>query len=606
MIDSSDARDEDVSPASDGDLPRTREELERRLADCRASEERYALAVDGAGDGIWDWDLERDTLFFSARWKQILGLGEDEMGSSPDEWFERVHPGERDGLLAAIGAHRDGDATELHHEYRLRHRDGTYRWVLTRGRALRDADGRARRMSGSQTDVTQRRASEELLLYDAFYDSLTGLPNRALFMDRLGRVVERAKRNPEYSFVVLFLDLDGFKWVNDTLGHAVGDRLLRDVARRLRRCVRPSDTVARLGGDEFTILLEDASDVDAAVQVTRRIDDALAASFSLDPYVLFVSASIGIAGNVRRYARADELLRDADIAMYRAKSGGAGRHVIFDEEMHGEAVAKLQLQTELRRALDQDELRLFYQPIVSLERSTIAGFEALVRWQHPQRGLIAPAHFIPMAEETGIIVPLGLWVLREACRQLNRWRHGSAERADLFVSVNLSGKQLALRNLRQEVNQILHDADFCACNLKLEISEGAFVDHADAATDLLRQLGEIDVGLCIDDFGTGHTSILSLRDHPVDLLKVDRSLIGSLPDDRDNAEIVRAAVSLARSLRLEVIAEGVETGEQLAILRSMGCAYAQGFLFSHPLDADSTDALLSAPPRWLDSALLRS
>jgi diguanylate cyclase (GGDEF)-like protein/PAS domain S-box-containing protein len=567
----------------------------------RAREERFALALQGAGDGLWDWDLERDTLFMSARWVEMLGLDPKSVGDSSRQWFDRVHALERDALLAAIEALRTGASSELCHEYRIRHADGTYLWVLTRGRALRGGDGRAVRMSGLQTDVTHRRASEELLQYDAFYDGLTGLPNRALLMDRLGRVVERARRNPGYEFAVLFLDLDGFKTVNDSLGHAAGDRLLRAVGGRLRQCVRPSDTVARLGGDEFTILLEDSSAVDAAVQVTQRIGEALAEPFTVGEYEVSVTASVGIAGNVRGYSRAEQPLHDADAAMYRAKSQGTGAYAIFDDAMHGESVAKLELKADLRRALERDELRLAYQPIVALATGTIAGFEALVRWQHPQRGLISPVTFIPLAEETGLIVPLGVWVLREACRQLDRWSRASGEHARLFVSVNLSGKQLALRSLRKEVNQILHDSGSRACNLKLEITEGAFLDHAGAASELLRQLNHMNVGLCIDDFGTGHSNLGALRHFAVDTLKIDRTLIAQL-DDSSKAPVVRAIVALAHALQMEVVAEGVETAEQLAEVRSLGCAYAQGFFLSRPVDVEAANALLAAEPVWLHAA----
>jgi diguanylate cyclase (GGDEF)-like protein/PAS domain S-box-containing protein len=564
----------------------------------RAREQRLSLALLGAGDGLWDWDLERDVVFFSASWREMLGLDAQAGEGPPDEWLGRVHPLERDGLLGAIEAAGTSGSGEVRHEYRIRHADGTYRWVLTRGRAYPDSTGRMMRISGLQSDVTQRRVSEELLQYDAFYDGLTGLPNRALFMDRLGRVVERARRNPGYEFAVLFLDLDGFKTVNDHLGHSAGDQLLRAVGRRLRQCIRPSDTVARLGGDEFTILLEDSSAVDAAVQVTQRIAEALALPFHIGEYEMSVSASVGIAGNMRGYSRAEEPLHDADAAMYRAKTQGTGGYAIFDDAMHRESVAKLELQVDLCRALERDELRLQFQPIVSLASGSVVGFEALVRWQHPDRGLISPAAFLPLAEETGLIVPLGVWVLREACCQLDRWGRAGSQFGRLFVSVNLSGKQLALRSLRQEVNRIVYASGAGTCNLKLEITEGAFLDRSGPTGELLRQLGDLNVGLFIDDFGTGQSNLGSLRHFAVDMLKVDRSLIAHL-DDPAKLAVVRAAVALANTLQIQVVAEGVETAEQLAEVRALGCGYAQGFFFSHPLDAEEADALLASEPRWL-------
>ncbi|MGI9190257.1 MAG: putative bifunctional diguanylate cyclase/phosphodiesterase, partial [Longimicrobiaceae bacterium] len=573
----------------------SRHEAERQL---REREERYALALQGADDGVWDWNFADGTIYFSPRWKAILGHSDDEIGDSPDEWLGRVHAEERPQLLAEIEAHREGAISHLNAEYRIRHGDGTYRWVQTRGLALRDEGGAAVRMSGSQTDITQRRIAEELLQYDALYDPLTGLPNRTLFLDRLGRAVERSKRNEEYQFAVLFLDLDDFKIVNDSLGHGVGDELLRGFARRLRACLRPSDTMARLGGDEFTILLEDASPLDAALQVTARIREALEEPFDLQGHEVYASASIGIAGSQLGYSSPQDLLRDADIAMYRAKSLGSNQYVVFDEEMHAEAMERLRLHTDLRRALEREEFRLFYQPIVSLETGRIVGLEALVRWEHPEQGIVSPEAFVPMAEETGLIIPLGRWVLREACRQLAEWQRCLPGGDEVFVSVNLSSKQFALPNLRREMQDVLAQTEFNACNLKLEISERALLEHSDALAELLRQLGKERIRLSIDRFGMGYSNLGSLQRLPVDTLKVDRSFVAGIHDGNGNLTMVNTIVSLAEVLHAEVVAQGVEAPEQLASLRALHCQYAQGFFFSEPLDAEHAGALIAAAPTW--------
>ncbi|MBI2401453.1 MAG: diguanylate cyclase, partial [Gemmatimonadetes bacterium] len=406
----------------------------------RESEERYALAASGATDGIWDWDLRSGVAYFSSRWKGILGYGEDELGRVPDEWLKRIHADDLPRVKVELATHGEARTPHFESEHRLLHKDGTYRWVLVRGLAVRDQQGEAYRMAGSLTDISDRKKAEEQLIHDALHDPLSNLPNRAFFMTLLDRAIKRTRRRSEYLFAVLFVDLDRFKLVNDSLGHGVGDQLLAAISLRLKSCVRPGDVVARLGGDEFTILLEDIRGVNDATRVAERIQAELKEPFIFDGREVFTSASIGIALSTAGHERPEYFLRDADTAMYRAKARGKARYEMFDEAMHARAVAQLQLETDLRRALERGEFRVRYQPIVVLSSGQVTGFEALVRGQDSERGLIAPGEFIPIAEETGLILPIGRWVMEQACKQTREWIDRFPEYPDLSISVNLSAK----------------------------------------------------------------------------------------------------------------------------------------------------------------------
>lgn len=430
----------------------------------------------------------------------------------------------------------------------------------------------------------QLRQSEDRLMRDATHDALTGLPNRPLFMDRLDRAVERAKRHGDYVFAVLFLDFDGFKVINDSLGHAAGDLFLTEIARRLQRCVRTADTIGRLGGDEFVILLEDIGGEADAASAAERIQAELAQPFSLEGHRVFTSASIGIVLSNVGYSHPVDILRDADIAMYRAKSLGKARHVIFDARMRARAVERLQMESELRNALERHEFQLEYQPIVMLHANRITGVEALLRWYHPQRGLVAPADFIPIAEETGLIVPLGNWVLREACRQMRDWHVYYPMQPPLTVSVNLSARQFKQADLAEQVARILSETGLPVQCLKLEITESTIMDDAETASITLAQLRALGIQLQIDDFGTGYSSLSYLHRFPINTLKIDRAFISRISAEGDNAPIARTIVSLAHELGMNTIAEGVETDYQLAHVRLLGCEQVQGYLISRPLN----------------------
>ena len=568
-------------------------ERDRKIAEdaLRESEERYALAAHGANDGLWDWKLSTNEIYFSPRWTRMLGYSDNEIWSNPEEWFSRIHPADRERVRAQLVAHCEGATPEFSSEYRIRNKNGAYIWMLSRGIAVRDERGVAVRIAGSQTDITEGKVA----------DTLTELPNRIYFIDRLESAIA-AKDNPGARlFAVMFLDLDKFKVVNDSLGHAAGDQLLVGVAQRLRASVRgqglsgrlsgSSSTVARLGGDEFAILIEGIVHTDDAALVAERVLKHLGASFYLEGRPVFASASIGIAmsssGNTP-----EELLRNADTAMYYAKAHGKGRFEIFNQGMRERAVARMELEADLKKAVEAHEFVLYYQPKVSLTDQRITGFEALIRWNHPRRGLLLPSEFISVAEEIGVIVPLGRWVLDEACRQMAEWHKSIAREPALSISVNVSFKQLAEPGLAGDVERILAETGLDPGTLKLEMTESSIMENARIAISTLRRFKELNIGLEIDDFGTGYSSLSYLRQLPFDTVKIDRSFVKELGGADDSSEVVNTILQLARSLSMDVVAEGVETKDQLARLTAMGCSTVQGYYFSKPVDAERAHLLI--------------
>jgi len=443
--------------------------------------------------------------------------------------------------------------------------------------------------------------SREHFRHAAFHDSLTGLPNRALLTDHLKLAIERARRRPDHLFAVLFLDLDRFKNINDSLGHAAGDQLLIETAARLELCSRPSDTVARLGGDEFAILLDGLASECDALRVAERVQEELSRPFRLGGHEVYTTASIGITLSTHAYADPENVLRDADTAMYRAKEKGKARYEMFDLDMHADAVARLQLENDLRRAVEHNEFEVFYQPIVALGDGKIAGFEALVRWRHPERGLVSPVEFIPLAEETRLITEIGEWVLRESCRQMSEWRDLlPPSHRPLIISVNLSSKQLTQPDLIERIKQILRETGLPPHLLKLEITESAVMDNAESAASMLAQLRDLGIRLSIDDFGTGYSSLSYLHRFPVDTLKIDRSFVSRMGQGDENSEIVRTIVTLASNLGMTVIAEGVETEAQHEQLSALGCEYAQGYLYAKPANAETALGLIRRDLRVTD------
>jgi diguanylate cyclase (GGDEF)-like protein/PAS domain S-box-containing protein len=575
----------ELSPAALERVLRYNVERTRTREALRQSEERYALALEGSNDGLWDWQVGGQQIHLSSRWTRILGYEPAEFPDVLEAWWDRVHEDDRFRLVHEFEAYtRDATSPHFTNEHRLLHRDGTYRHVLVRGKAVRDAEGRATRMAGSLTDVTMPRSR----------DTLTGLANRVLFLDRLEHHFHRAQRDAGCRFAVLFIDVDRFKNVNDSLGHEVGDELLVQVAARLEGCVRLVDTVARLGGDEFVVLLDESREPEDATRVAGRIIEELARAFSVGSRSLFTGASVGIALWAPHYRTPGELLRDADNAMYRAKDGGRGRFVIFDNAMHARAVHVQAVESGLRRALDHQQLEVFYQPVISLETQQPLGFEALVRWRHPERGLVSPADFVPVAEDSSLIVLLDLHVLRLASNQLQRWRTQFG--LDLSISVNTSRRHLSREGFADDVEQAVQTSGLPASALRLEVTESVTMDLSDRARAQLQRIHEAGVKLYVDDFGVGYSSLSMLHTYPFAGIKLDRSFVSALDAPSPSTEVVRAILAIAQALHLDVVAEGIETEAQHEALVRLGCPRGQGYRLSPPLPADAAE-------QWLRSKL---
>jgi diguanylate cyclase (GGDEF)-like protein/PAS domain S-box-containing protein len=576
--------------AAEGEIAK-RKEAEKAL---RESEERYALAAEGSNDGLWDWDLRNHRVYFSPRWRMMLGYEEEGITQHPSEWLHRVHPHDRSKVRNALLEHIDGSSPHFEAEYRILHKDGEYRWMLSRGLAVRDADGKAYRLAGSQTDVTARKMAEEQLLHDAFHDHLTGLPNRALFIDRLQSNLKRRIRNPHFLFALLFLDLDRFKVVNDSLGHLAGDELLKVLAKRLEGSVRAVDTVARFGGDEFALLLSELREAADAVVVAERVQRGFQTPFTLGEQQVYTSCSIGIVVSSPEYTRAEEMLRDADTAMYRAKMKSKGSYEVVNGEMLASARTVLQLENDLRSAIKKKEFCLHFQPIVTLDTGLITGFEALLRWNHPERGLLSPAQFITVAEDADLLVPIGWHVLEEACAQLHHWKQAYPAYAQLSVSVNLSAKQFSYPDLMERIERVLRETGLPASALKLEITEAVVMKSVESSVRILGQLRERGIQLYLDDFGTGYSALSYLHHFPISTIKTDRSFLSPGESSKERRAVLRAVLQMAHHLGMEVIVEGVETPEQFAEILSLDCRCAQGYLFSRPVDAVFAEKLLAA------------
>jgi diguanylate cyclase (GGDEF)-like protein/PAS domain S-box-containing protein len=561
----------------------------------RESEERYALAAQGSNDGLWDWNLKTNEVYFSDRWKSMLGYSDGEIGNQAEELFRRIHPEDAARFKQVMDDHVSGRSPHLEIEHRIQHKDGHYMWVLNRGLAVRAADGKATRLAGSQSDINARKDVEKQLIYDALHDKLTDLPNREMFLKRLSQAINRSQLRPGYSYAVLFIDLDRFKVLNDSRGHTVGDQMLLIVARRLESCMRDEDLVARMGGDEFTVLLEPVDDLQQLIAIAERILEIISQPMLLNGQNIYTTASIGIAPSTHTYQLPEHILRDADTAMYHAKEMGKSRYQIFNPKMHDRAVELMQLETDLRHAIDHNEFIIHYQPIMSIGNEHIVGLEALVRWIHPKRGIVSPLAFIPLAEETGLIIPIGARILRMVCRQVSDWKLLGIPMDSIKVSVNISSKQFSHPEFLNEVAATLQETGMSVNNLSIEVTESVLMENIDRASALLKEIKSMGIALHMDDFGTGYSSLSYLHKFPIDGLKIDRSFIIGITTDSENEEIVKTIIALARSLRINVTAEGIETLEQLQLMKAMGCEYGQGYYFSKPVAADQIKDLLSKP-----------
>ncbi len=586
-------------------LARMQMQLARKRTEeaLRESEARFSLAASGTNDGIWDWNLITGRIYYSPRWCAMLGLDSGELSDRPSEWLERIHRDDRAAAAAALEAHLAGNTPFLEVEHKVCHKNGTYRWMLARGLATRQSNGRPSRIAGSLTDITTSKSS----------DALTGLPNRLQFLDRLEEAILETRANPQTHCAVIFLDLDRFKLVNDSLGHLIGDALLVGITRRLQAAVRASDvlgrvgaaqpvaqTVARFGGDEFAILLRGLEDPSTAAAVADRILAELATPFQLGDNEVYATASLGIAMSGTGYendpdGQAAAMLRDADTAMYRAKSAGKNRFEIFDICMRAETVARLRLETDLRRTIERGGFAMLYQPILSLRTERIEGVEALIRWRDSDGRPVSPNVFIALAEETNLVVEIGKWVLAEASRQMARW-HGCLPGAALALHVNVSCKEFLQPSFVEQVSSALQATGLDPKMLKLEITESGIMDNAELTSQTLLELKRRSIGLSIDDFGTGYSSLSYLSRFPIDSLKIDRSFVSKLGDAAEDSHIVKAIIELAHALRLQVIAEGIETQSQLQLIRDLGCEFAQGFYIARPLTAEAFAELVRQPP----------
>ena len=566
-----------------------RDITERKRSDTalKESENRYRQLGEGIFHQVWtaepdgqlDYVNSRTLKYFDKTSKEMIGEG----------WQNVVHPDDlKECIRRWTCALRTGELYET--EFRLRRFDGVYRWHKATATCSRNSTGDIVKWFGTNTDIEDQKATEEKLNYYAKHDTLTNLPNRVEFMNHLKAAVERAKESDRARFAVLFLDLDRFKVVNDSLGHVIGDKLLIAIAGRLRTYVRPGDVVARLGGDEFTILLNRTGGADEVVGIAERVQHNLSKPFKIDNYEVFTSASIGIIVSDEIMREPEDFLRDADAAMYRAKESGKARYEIFDREMHARNMNLLQVETDLRHAVERNEFEVLYQPIVTLSTGAIHEFEALIRWRHPIHGLITPDEFVGVAEETGMIIEIGRWILDQACRQIAKWQRSLS--TQLSVSVNLSAKQLMHPSLTKQVIESLETTGLFPRQLKLEVTESTVMEHSEKALSVLRELNELGVMLSTDDFGTGYSSLSYLQKFPFDRLKIDRSFIDKMDEDAKSASIVKTILMLGENLGLEVVAEGIENEHQLARLRLLGCAFGQGYLFSRPAPAAEARSLI--------------
>jgi diguanylate cyclase (GGDEF)-like protein/PAS domain S-box-containing protein len=569
----------------------------------RKREELFQIVTENAADMIALVDVKGRRLYNSPAYKRVLGYSAAELSETPA--FEQIHLDDRFKVLeAAREARSTGIGKKL--EYRIRHKDGSWRVLESIASTIRDEKGEVSKLVIVNRDISDRKRAEEQVEHDSFHDALTGLSNRRLFLDRLQHLFARAQRNPERQYAVLFVDLDGFKVCNDTMGPAVADQVIVEIGRRLGACLRQDDTVShvqdelpgidsvlsRMGGDEFTILLEEVTDASHAMRVAKRVVSAVGEPLLIEGREVRTSASVGISLSTIAHTRAEDVLQDADVAMRRAKAMGGSRSEVFDEAMHTHAVSRLKLEAELREAIGKRQFRVCYQPIVELETRRITGFEVLLRWQHPEQGLISPYKFIAAAEDTGLLVSIGHWVILEACKQLQAWDNLIPAIERVSMSVNVSAKQLADIRFVTEVESTLRETGLDPSRLHLEITESVATADAKLTATVLSHLKQLRVGVILDDFGTGISSLRGLRQLALEALKVDRSLVGGMLVDRGTREVVEMIVLLARKLKLKVIAEGIESTRQLDQLRQLGCELGQGYLFSQPVEAKAAEQLL--------------
>ena len=561
---------------------------------------RSLIAALTSNQGLWDWTPATNHVYYSTHWKHQLGLEDSPISDDLTEWISRIHPDDRDETKAKLDKFIEVHEEQFEDEHRIKHRDGSYRWMRCRAVAVHDQEGRMYRISGFLSDITHQKQAAQALKDAAVKDTLTGLPNRTLFIERVAHAVAHIPRKKQ-CFAVMCLDLDRFKTINDSLGPLAADQILIAVGKRISEALRPEDTIARLGGDEFGILLDSVDMPDKAEIVARRVMNACTAPIRLNGENLFTSASIGIALADSPTVSPEDLLRDADTALYHAKDQNRGTYALFSQEMHSRAVSRMQIENDLRHAVESGQFQVNYQPIIGLGSGNISGFEALVRWIHPERGMISPVDFIPVAEETGMIIPIGKWVLENACEQLRRWQDEFSGPGRLTMAVNCSGKQFADHNLIDDIMHVIKDMKLEPQDLKIEVTESVMMENAESAAEMLEELRSRRVQVAIDDFGTGYSSLGYLQQLPIDSLKIDRSFLMDPKGTQRRGkkeDIIEAISTLAHNLGMSVVAEGVENTELLGLLRNLGCEYGQGYFFSKPVDHQTATSMLTNNPAW--------
>ena len=563
------------------------------------SETRYKLAVKGSRDGLWDWDLVNDSVYYAPQWKQMLGLAvEDEVSDRPDEWISRIDYEDVDKFMHKFNEHLANNEDVFEVETRMIHKTGKQVWMLCRGTVIRDNRGRAVRVAGSLADITDIKRAQEQLEHLADHDRLTGLPNRELFHKQLQKTIDKAKDNPDDHFAVLFFDFDRFKLINDSLGHGIGDALLVDIADVFVKQLRRTDVASRFGGDEFVLLLRNLEDRSQAEAAAERLLALFAQPHDLHGHEVYSTASIGLVKNEPHYTNAEEMLRDADAAMYQAKETGRGRYVLFDNTMYERNLERIQLERDLHDAVNQQQISLIYQPIIDLETGAVDGFEALARWDHPILGKLPPERFIPLAEDTGLIVPIGEFILRSACQQAVKWSHAPGIRNIPRINVNLSLRQLAQPDAVRMIQTIIRDTGIHPERLRLEITESTIIDKRYNMIPRLQALRQLGIKLVMDDFGTGHSSLNNLHQLPIDVLKIDHGFVRSIAAKRELAAVMQTIIMLAKNLDMTTVAEGIEDADQLVALQALGCELAQGYYFNPPLSPqDATNYLLGQDPQ---------
>jgi len=558
--------------------------------------ERRALALTGAGDMIWDWDVAADRVFTSAETEAMLGLKSGSLAGAAAKWLEVLHPLDRDRFRATLDGIVEQRRGRVAQDFRMRTADGHYLWFALRARPVVGTDGEVIRLVGTLTDVTEFKTAEERLLHDAVHDNLTGLPNRELFLDRLGAVLGFAKSDASLRPTVMVIDLDRFKQVNDSVGMALGDSILLTLARRLSRLVKPQDTLARLSGDQFGLLVLSERDSSRIIAFAENIRRTLRAPITFNDREIVLTGSIGMTLSDSEPQSADERLKDAELAMYHAKRIGGDRIDVYKPAMRARKADRLSIETDLRRALERDEITILYQPIVRLDDRAVAGFEALARWNHPRMGRMSPVEFISIAEETGLIVELGLFMLDRTARQLSTWQRTLRSRDPLFASVNVSSRQLLRHDLIQDLRTVLARSPLTRGSLKLELTESVVMENPEHAAQMLQRIRELGAGLALDDFGTGYSSLAYLQRFPFDTIKIDQSFVRTTAKGT-RPVILRSIISLAHDLGMDVVAEGAETDSDAVELFQLGCEYAQGFVFGEPMSSDRARELLQPQSR---------